>query len=293
MSNFNSNPYIALLRPNQYLKNLFIFLPIFFALRINDVHLLLKGATAFVAVSLCASSVYIFNDYFDIEADRQHPKKKYRPLASGTVSIKSAWTILIIMFVLGLGTSLTLNIGVFYTIAAYFVLNVLYSLKLKHIPIIDVSIIAVGFVLRLFAGSEATGVPLSMWIILVTYLLALFIALAKRRDDVLAFLETGKKTRKSIDGYNLEFLNSSMMVMASVVIVSYIMYTISAEVITKMHTNKLYLTVIFVILGILRYMQIAFVENKSGSPTDILVKDRFIQFVLIGWILMFGVLIYH
>ena len=248
---------------------------------------------AFIAFSLCASSVYILNDYIDIEADRRHPKKKYRPLAAREISIKSAWIILIILFLLGTGTSLALDIKVFYIILTYFVLNILYSLKLKHLPIIDVSIIATGFVLRLFVGSEATGVPLSMWIIIVTYLLALFLALAKRRDDILAFLETGDKARKSIDGYNLEFINSSMMVMASVVIVSYIMYTISAEVITKMNTNRLYLTVIFVILGVLRYMQITFVENKSGLPTEILMKDKFIQIVLVGWIVMFGVLIYR
>ena len=287
------NPYITLLRPSHYLKNLFILLPLFFGLRINDVHLLLKGFMAFIAFSLCASSVYILNDYIDIEADRRHPKKKYRPLAAREISIKSAWIILIILFLLGTGTSLALDIKVFYIILTYFVLNILYSLKLKHLPIIDVSIIATGFVLRLFVGSEATGVPLSMWIIIVTYLLALFLALAKRRDDILAFLETGDKARKSIDGYNLEFINSSMMVMASVVIVSYIMYTISAEVITKMNTNRLYLTVIFVILGVLRYMQITFVENKSGLPTEILMKDKFIQIVLVGWIVMFGVLIYR
>lgn len=285
--------YVTLLRPSHYLKNLFILLPLFFGLRIDDVHLLLKGFIAFIAFSLCASSVYILNDYIDIEADRRHPKKKYRPLAAREISIKSAWIILIILFLLGIGTSLALDIKVFYIILTYFVLNIFYSLKLKHIPIIDVSIIATGFVLRLFVGSEATGVPLSMWIIIVTYLLAIFMALAKRRDDVLAFLETGDKARKSIDGYNLEFINSSMMVMASVVIVSYIMYTISAEVITKMHTNRLYLTVVFVILGVLRYMQITFVENKSGLPTEILMKDKFIQIVLVGWIVMFGVLIYR
>lgn len=126
----------------------------------------------------------------------------------------------------------------------------------------------------------------------MTFLLALFLALAKRRDDVLIYLATGVKTRKAIDGYNLDFLNATMIIMASVSIVSYIMYTVSPDAIYKAHSQWLYLTAIFVIFGILRYLQITLVENKSGSPTNILLKDRFIQFSIIGWIIAFGFLLY-
>lgn len=284
--------YFELLRIPHYIKNLFIFLPMFFGLKVTDTFLLFKAFLAFIAFSLCASSVYILNDYFDIESDRLHQKKKNRPLAAGLISKRNAWIALIITFVLSIGLSLLISINVFYIILVYFLLNIVYSLKLKHISILDILIISTGFVLRLFVGSESTGVPLSMWIIILTFLLSLFIALAKRRDDFLNFLETGDKIRKSIAGYNLEFLNFSMIITASIVIVSYIMYTISAEVMARMHSERLYLTVIFVIMGIMRYMQITFVENRSGSPVDILIKDKFIQLVLIGWIIMFGVLIY-
>jgi 4-hydroxybenzoate polyprenyltransferase len=166
-------------------------------------------------------------------------------------------------------------------------MNLLYSFGLKHIPILDINIIAIGFVLRLLMGSAAGGdaLPLSMWIVLITFLLALFLALAKRRDDVL-LAEEGKKVRKSIDGYNLEFINGAMMIMASVTIVFYISYTIT-EGVTRFQTDKLYFTVFFVILGIMRYMQITFVEKKSGSPTKILLRDIFLQITILGWLVSF------
>jgi len=179
-----------------------------------------------------------------------------------------------------------------YIVFVYLVINIAYTIKLKHVAIIDVFIIAIGFVLRLFIGSAVTNIELSMWIILMTFLLALFLALAKRRDDVLIFLSSGDKARKVIDGYNIDIVNLSMTIIASVNIVSYIMYTVSPEVIKKAHTDKLYLSVVFVLLGIMRYLQITFVEKKSGSPSDILLRDRFIQLTISGWILTLWILIY-
>ena len=174
----------------------------------------------------------------------------------------------------------------------YVLLNVAYSLLLKHIAVLDVAIIATGFVLRLFVGSAVTGIELTIWIVVITFLLALFIALAKRRDDVLLFVNTGTKTRKVIDGYNLRFLDSAMAIMASVVIVSYILYTTSAEIMEKFDNEHLYLTALFVILGVLRYMQIVFVDEDGGSPTEILWKDRFIQLNSMCWVLVFAWMLY-
>ncbi len=165
-------------------------------------------------------------------------------------------------------------------------------LLLKHIAILDVAIIATGFVLRLFVGAAVTEIELSMWIVVITFLLALFMALAKRRSDVLLFLNTGARTRKVIDGYNLRFLDSAMAIMASVVIVSYILYTTSAEVLERIPNNYLYLTALFVIVGILRYMQIAFVDEDSGSPTEILWRDRFMQLNLVCWLAVFAWILY-
>ena len=177
-------------------------------------------------------------------------------------------------------------------VGAYVLLNVAYSLLLKHIAVLDVAIIATGFVLRLFVGSAVTGIELTFWIVVITFLLALFMALAKRRSDVLLFLNTGAKTRKVIDGYNLRFLDSAMAIMASVVIVSYILWTTSTEIIQKLHSKYLYLTALFVILGILRYMQITLVDENSGSPTEILWKDRFIQLNSVCWVLVFAWILY-
>jgi decaprenyl-phosphate phosphoribosyltransferase len=284
--------YITLLRPYQYVKNLFIFLPLFFGQKIFEIDLLSKTFVAFVAFSLIASAVYIFNDYHDVEADRSHPIKKNRPLASGAIAVRTALALMIILLVGGLGMALILMPRVLYLIFLYLLLNFLYTIRLKHIAIVDVSIIAIGFVVRLFVGSETSGIDLSVWIVLMTFLLALFLALAKRRDDILIYVDNGQKTRKVIDGYSLEFLNASMMVMASVVIVSYIMYTQTAEVIRRLNSDKLYLTVFFVILGMMRYMQISFVEKNSGAPTKTLLKDKFIQITILGWLLTFGILLY-
>ena len=284
--------YLKLLRPHQYIKNVFIFTPLFFALKITDVNLLLQTFIAFIAFSLVASSVYIFNDWFDIEEDRNHPRKKSRPLASGTVPTKNAVLLLIFLFTLGLGISFFVNSKISYLILTYFILNILYTLKLKHISIIDIFIVSTGFVIRLFVGSQVANIPLSFWIIIMTFLLAIFISLAKRRDEVLIYSHSGNKTRTIVDGYNLKFLDTSMMIMASVIIVAYIMYTVSADIIVKMHSDKLYFTVVFVILGLMRYLQITFVENKSGSPTEIVLKDSFLQLSIFGWIFTFGLLIY-
>ena len=280
------------MRPHQYIKNIFIFLPLFFALKITDTALLTNAFIAFIAFSLTASAIYTLNDYHDIEEDRQHPKKKDRPLASGAISKSQAIVIMVVLGTAGFVIMATLSLKAVGILAAYVIMNIAYSFYLKHVAILDVTIIAIGFVLRLFIGSAVTGIPLSMWIVIMTFLLALFMALAKRRDDVLIYLDTGKKMRKVIDGYNLQFLDTAMAIMASVVIVAYTIYTTSAEVVERVHSEYLYLTALFVILGIMRYLQVAFVLKDSGSPTKIVLKDRFMQLTLLGWGLTFAWILY-
>lgn len=282
--------YIKLIRPYQYLKNLFVFSPLFFALKFNNVYLLEKTVLVFIIFSATASAVYIINDLKDIDEDRQHPVKKSRPLANGDITVSNAVIFMILLTILGLTGAFFLSLRLFWVIIIYFVLNLSYSFGLKHTSIIDIFIVSVGFVLRIFAGAVTINVPVTMWIILMTFLLSLFLALAKRRDDIIQF-EEGRKTRKNIDGYNLVFVNSGMMIMAGVVIVCYIFYTISSEVQSKFHTNNLYLTVGFVILGIFRYMQITFVENNSGDPARTLLKDKFLQITIIVWLISFMIIV--
>jgi len=276
---------ITLLRPHQYIKNLFIFAPILFAFHFTQGSFL-ASLYAFILFSILASSIYVLNDSMDIEEDKKHPTKKSRPLASGAISLATANFLFLGLAALAFIAAFMFNKELFGVLFLYFVLNILYSLKLKHIPIVDIFIISTGFVLRLFAGAVATQIPLSMWIIIITFLLAIFLSLAKRRDDVLLSLE-GKETRKNIDGYNLEFVNAAMVLMSGVVILSYLQYTVSSEVIARIGSEYLYLSAFFVILGILRYMQITFVEAASGSPTKIVLKDRFLQITILLWLLSF------
>ena len=280
------------MRPHHYIKNLFLFLPLFFAVKITHIELLSNTIIAFIAFSVTASAVYILNDYSDKEEDKKHPTKKYRPLASGAISTSQAIFIMSILSMVGFGLMAFLSLKAMMILTLYVILNIAYSFYLKHIAILDVTIIATGFVLRLFVGSVVTDIALSMWIVIMTFLLALFMALAKRRDDVLIFMETGKKMRKVVDGYNLQFLDSAMAIMASVVIVAYIIYTTSSEVVERVHSQYLYLTALFVILGIMRYLQIAFVYLDSGSPTKIVLKDKFMQVTIVAWIVSFGWILY-
>ncbi len=281
-----------LLRVQQYVKNILIFAPLFFALEVGNPELLLNTVVAFVAFSLAASGVYLMNDCLDIAQDREHPSKSRRPIASGLISIRFAIALSALLLAAGGVLMALLSLQSAGILATYVLLNFAYSLLLKHIAILDVAIIATGFVFRLFVGAAVTEIELSMWIVVITFLLALFMALAKRRSDVLLFVNTGTKARKVIDGYNLRFLDSAMAIMASVVIVSYILYTTSAEVLERIPNNYLYLTALFVILGILRYMQIALVDEDSGSPTEVFWNDRFIQLNLLSWVLVFAWILY-
>ncbi len=283
---------ILLLRPYEYIKNAFIFLPLFFAFQITQLDLFINAFIAFVAFSLAASGNYILNDCHDAAEDRAHPQKKDRPLAAGTVGKTAALIMMGCLFAAGGLLMAACSLQAASILALYVFLNIVYSFYLRHVAIIDVTIIALGFVLRLYVGAVVTGITLTMWIIVITFLLALFMALAKRRDDVLLYLDTGTKPRKAIDGYNIRFLDSTMTIMASVVIVSYLFYTTSAYAIEKMHSDQLYLTAVFVILGVLRYLQISLVEKNSGSPTQIILKDRFIQVTILAWIASFVWIMY-
>ncbi len=279
--------YVQLARPHQYVKNAFIWLPLFFGYKLAEHRAVLNTLWAFAVFSLAASSVYILNDIRDVQEDRHHPRKKNRPLASGALSVPNALTFL--AFLLIVSFSITLAVlpkNFLYILTGYLLLNIAYSFYLKHIAIIDVVCIATGFVLRIFAGGAVSGIPLSHWIVIMTFLLALFLALGKRRDDLL-ISANGCSTRKSLDGYNLEFVSLSMILMTSVVIVAYILYCVSPEVIQKHGSHDLYFTAFWVIIGLLRYLQITFVEERSGSPTMVLLQDRFLWVVIAGWIMTF------
>ena len=283
--------YVRLLRVRDWVKNLFILLPLFFSLRIGESGLLIKALGATAVYCHISSAVYIFNDLQDVEVDRLHPRKKSRPLAAGAITKRAAWMFMALLLVCGFGASVLLPAMIAWTLL-YFLLNLAYSLKFKYIPIVDVVIIASGYVIRIFVGGDVTDTNISMWIIIMTFLLAMFIGLAKRRDDVRICLETGIAVREVVERYNLKFIDSALVVVAAVTIVAYIMYTVAPETVQKFKTDSLYLTAAFVVVGILRYLQLIFVEKKGGFPVEILFTDLFMQICLLGWIVTFGVLIY-
>jgi len=286
------HPIIKLVRPHHWIKNLFLLIPVFFAGTFFNPDNWAELSVGVIAFSLVSGAIYVINDIQDIEVDKLHVEKKNRPLASGEVTFKWAVVTAVVLLIFAVVLSYLLTTGFRWIIATYFVLNILYSYGLKQIPILDMVILSFGFILRILAGGVLGNVPISEWLIIMIFLLSLFLALAKRRDDVLIFMNSGVVSRNSTTHYNLQFINSSLTMISGIIIVSYLIYTISPEVKTHIHSDYLYITSIFVILGMMRYLQIIFVENNSGSPIKIIYTDRFIQITLLGWILTFFFLLY-
>lgn len=287
---------LRLTRPKQWIKNFFVFIPMFFGGELFDLHSIWLATITFVAFSLTASSIYCYNDIVDVDADRSHPVKCLRPIASGALSIRMGYILMTVCFLLSLAVMTALPPEVMSQVMAvivfYYVLNLSYCSKLKQFAILDVCIVAFGFVLRILAGGFACELALSSWIVIMTFLLTLFMSFAKRRDDVLRMNETGEAPRKNTVRYNLTFINQAITITASVTLVCYIMYCVSPEVVERFQTPYLYLTFVFVLLGLLRYIQIAVVDKKSGDPTKVILKDHFSQVIVIAWILTFLLMIY-
>ena len=286
---------LLLIRPQQWIKNGFVLIPMFFGGRLLNADDVIASVVTFFAFSFAASAIYCFNDIVDVDADRRHPVKCHRPIASGAVSVPTAYAL---MAVLALLSALLLfflpqrageTAGI---VAFYFLLNMAYCIWLKRHAIIDVCTVAFGFVLRILAGGMACDVAVSNWLVLMTFLLALFLSFAKRRDDVLRMNETGEPPRRNNIRYNITFVTQAITVTGTVTLVCYIMYTVSPEVVSRFHAPYLYLTSIFVLVGLLRYMQLTVVDEVSGDPTKILLRDRFTQAIVVAWIMVFLLIIY-
>ena len=288
--------YIRLLRPLQWLKNVFVFAPIFFSNNLLRGEYFWPTLVMFASFCLISSSIYCFNDLKDVEADRQHPKKCKRPIASGKVSVMGGYTMMILCTIGALALiplANSVNTPYLYMIViGYWLMNIAYCLKLKQFAILDVSIIAIGFVMRVLIGGVVTDIWISHWLVMMTFLVTLFLAFTKRNDDYRIYEQTGTKPRVSITGYNKTFINEATAIVASVTLVCYIMYTMSPEVIHRLGTRYVYLTSGWVLAGLLRYLQNMIVFGLSGSPTKSLVKDHFVQFCILGWIISFFVIIY-
>lgn len=284
-----------LLRPVQWVKNIFVYLPLFFSGQLLDAGLLIPATMVFFSFSFLASSVYCINDLIDAKADRLHPVKRFRPVAKGDISAKTAIAMAVLLFVVSMSVMILLPDrmkSLLTVLCVYFLINIAYSLKLKQIAIVDVFVVASGFVLRLFAGGIACDIWISPWIVCMTFLLALFLAFAKRRDDVILYEKSGVAVRKNIIAYNREYLNQTLGIIASVTMVCYIIFSLSPDVMQRMGSSYVYVTSIFVLAGILRYLQLALVGGGSGNPTEIFLNDRFLQICIVLWIVSYIIIIY-
>ncbi len=282
--------FLALARPRHWIKNAFVAAPLFFTPEALGLPSLLAAAMAVAAFSLAASSVYVFNDFCDREADRLHPIKRKRPIASGAVAPAAALVFAVALLAAAAALASRLPQAFGTVLCVYLALNLAYSWRLKHVSLLDVLIVAAGFVLRVEGGAFAIGVVPSVWILVCTGLLALFLALAKRRDDLVSDVDAAH--RKALAGYNLRFVDTAIAVVLGALAVSYLLYTADQAVIRRYGTERLYLTAPFVLAGMLRYLQIALVEERSGAPTDIALSDRFLIVCVLGWLAVFGYLIY-
>ena len=283
---------LQLLRPSHWVKNFFLFIPLFLAGQLFNFDKFPSLLMGFAAVSLVASAVYVLNDYRDIESDKLHPEKSRRPLASGAVSTTQAFILLVICLVAGFAIAWPLGFTFLALLGFYFLMNVGYSMGLKNVAILDIIIVALGFSLRVKMGGVIAKLPITEWLNIMIFLLALFIAVGKRYDDLYIKNDSGIQIRKSIKGYSIELLNIYLAMVSGVIIVSYILYTISPGIQERFGTYRLYYTTLFVIAGLLRYLQIVYVKKESGSPTKVLYKDTFLQVCILLWIISFYTIIY-
>ncbi|MDF2763356.1 MAG: decaprenyl-phosphate phosphoribosyltransferase [Rhodospirillales bacterium] len=281
---------LRLLRPRQWVKNAFVAAPLFFTPAMVSPDSVLRVVAGVLCFCALSSAVYILNDYLDREADRLHETKRHRPLASGAVSPAVALALMGALILVGFSGAFALDFGFGLVGAAYLALNLSYSFGLKRVSILDVMMISLGFVLRIYAGGALIGVEPTVWITVCTGLLALFMALAKRRDDLAKGL--GGEHRASLTGYSTRFLDTAVAIVLGALVVSYIIYTTDMDNRHRFGTDQLFITTPFVIAGVLRYLQITIVEERSGSPTDIVLTDRFLIIAAAGWVATFGWLIY-
>ena len=275
--------YVKLIRPSHWVKNVFVFAPVIFSLNLLSGKELLSNTLAFIFFCAGASAVYVFNDIHDRDSDKNHPVKKNRPIASGRVSVKSAWILFSFLIFIAIVPSYIINSHVSAVIFSYVILNFFYTIYLKELVVIDVMIIAIGFILRIVAGSLATNVYLSNWMLLTTFSISLFIGFAKRRHEIVSLGDNAPDHRKVLSMYNQKFVDELITVTVAMTVIFYSLYTIDPDVIAKFGTSNLIYTVAWVVYGLFRYMYLIYVKNEGGDPVEIVTKDVGIIFSVLAW----------
>jgi decaprenyl-phosphate phosphoribosyltransferase len=273
---------IKLMRLKHWIKNAFVIIPLIFTLKfteINSVYLMLQ---VFLAFCLMASSVYIFNDIFDKEKDKKHPEKKFRPIANGKISLPTAIFLDVLLFILAYVIAYNINIKTLGIVLLYFFINLLYSIQFKQYVIFDVFFIALGFILRVYAGAFAINVSISHWIILTTFFIALFLGFSKRLNEI-KILKNNNSHREVLSFYSKELLVNFLTITATLTIIFYALYTIDPKTISRFGTNNLIYSIPLVVFGIFRYLYLVFQENKGGDVVETVLGDIWIILSCLVW----------
>ena len=272
------------MRPRQYAKNAFIFAPLFFDRQLFVPRSLLLTIMGFIILCVLSSGVYVLNDLVDVESDRNHPQKKYRPIASGKISIHSARIFCVCLFAAAFTAAFFLNKIFFLLCVLTALINVAYSYKLKHIPLIDIITIGILFLIRVYSGAVLIQVNIfSPWLYIVTFMLALYLGFGKRRAELASLQGSENNTRPVLDGYTIPFLDQLISIISAVIIMSYALYTFSGPAIPS--NNRMLLTIPFVVYGIFRYLYLIQVKHQGGAPEEVLFSDRWLQ----GTILLYAI----
>jgi 4-hydroxybenzoate polyprenyltransferase len=275
---------LRLMRPHQWVKNAFVFTGLLFGHAWHDPHLVAQVTIAFVAFCLVSSAIYTTNDIVDLEQDKQHPKKSRRPLASGHVSVSSAVMLAALLGALGLSLAFFAAPAVLAILVVYALMNIAYSLWLKHVVILDVFIIATGFMLRILAGTLGVGIPPSQWLLLCGLMVTLFLGFTKRRAEIIALTEDKAAHRKVLEHYSPVLLDKMIGITAAGLIMSYSLYTMSADTIRIHGTANLIYTVPFVMYGVFRYIYLLHHQNRGGDTAHDLVRDPHLIIVVGAWV---------
>lgn len=284
---------VQLVRPHQWVKNVFVLAPMFFAKDLFQARLFLRGAGAFSVFCLLAGAVYTINDLADVDADRQHPVKCHRPIASGRVSKTTAKVVAGMLVALGLAGAAYGPIPFLTTALSYFILNLLYSFRLKHVAYVDVGLIAMGFVLRVVAGGYGTHVQVSNYLLACTALLALFLGFGKRRHELAAAAHRAGKQRASLEAYTARGLDTALAITGVCTIGMYVAYTLDPRTQEFFRSDKLWLTTVFVLWAVLRFLHLVRNRPKAESPTQEMLKDGpFVAAVLL-WIMVVIFIVYN
>jgi 4-hydroxybenzoate polyprenyltransferase len=271
------------MRLRQWPKNGFIFFGLIFDKQLFLLEPFLRTVAGFFLFCLISSAVYLFNDIADVEADRSHPEKKFRPIASGKLPIRVAWMAALVLTFIAIPAGYLLSPSFALILAAYLIINLLYSRWLKHIPVLDVMIISSGFVLRVAAGVVliAPVERFSPWLYMITILFSLYIALGKRRAEMNLLAQDASVHRKVLDGYTIPLLDQYITIVSGMTIVAYSLYTFSAPNLPENHSMML--TIPFVVYGIFRYLQLIQVGHAAGAPDEVALKDRPLQITVLVW----------